>query len=358
MTGHTDAVVERNFNRWLERVQDNPVRFLSRAENDEGSGVSRAFFLDVRDAQHFASTRLRWSSNVPLRALDEGAAYLVPPRTARFALICDADANVDEAAKKFESDFKGVAWSLEAAFAGTPAFFDACAAIDESDATESKYNGLFEVVRGGGTPAPRDRLRLWQPSPELARWLPSVERKMDAFKDGRRPTCLDVGSGAGRDAVWVASRGWNVVAIDNDKRGLDRCRSLAERHGVEASVRTLDLDLNKRASEETLATIDKILALESWSPVLAVYAVRYLHKPFVRDLPRMLPNRSAVLWFHFMRGCERTSVGRPTKDRDLLEPNELRDVFALWDVIIDDVVELPDGRPVSSFAVVRGAKEV
>ena len=58
MTGHTDAVVERNFNRWLERVQDNPVRFLSRAENDEGSGVSRAFFLDVSDAQHFASTRL------------------------------------------------------------------------------------------------------------------------------------------------------------------------------------------------------------------------------------------------------------------------------------------------------------
>ena len=72
----------------------------------------------------------------------------------------------------------------------------------------------------------------------------------------------------------------------------------------------------------------------------------------------MLPNRSAVLWFHFMRGCERTSVGRPTKDRDLLEPNELRDVFALWDVVIDDVVELPDGRPVSSFAVVRGAKAV
>ena len=181
---------------------------------------------------------------------------------------------------------------------------------------------------------------------------------MHAFEDGRRPTCLDVGSGAGRDAVWVASRGWNVVAIDNDKRGLARCRSLAERHGVEASVRTLDLDFNRCASEEALSAIDDILALESWSPVLTVYAVRYLHKPFVRDLPRMLPNRSAVLWFHFMRGCERTSVGRPTKDRDLLEPNELRDVFALWDVVIDDVVELPDGRPVSSFAVVRGAKAV
>jgi hypothetical protein len=72
----------------------------------------------------------------------------------------------------------------------------------------------------------------------------------------------------------------------------------------------------------------------------------------------MLPNQSAVLWFHFMRGCERTSVGRPTKDRDLLEPNELAEVFALWDVVVDDVVELPDGRPVSSFAAVRGAKEV
>jgi hypothetical protein len=123
---------------------------------------------------------------------------------------------------------------------------------------------------------------------------------------------------------------------------------------VETSVRTLNLDLNKCATEAVLSAIDEILTSASWSPVLVVYAVRYLHKPLVRDLSHMLPNPCAVLWFHFMRGCERTSVGRPTKDRDLLEPNELRDIFALWDVVVDDVVELPDGRPVSAFVVVQG----
>lgn len=46
------------------------------------------------------------------------------------------------------------------------------------------------------------------------------------------------------------------------------------------------------------------------------------------------------------------------KDCDLFELNELCDVFVFWDVIIDDVVELLDGRSVSSFAVVRGVKEV
>jgi|AntAceMinimDraft_1070359.scaffolds.fasta_scaffold30130_1 hypothetical protein len=38
-----------------------------------------------------------------------------------------------------------------------------------------------------------------------------------------RPLCLDLGCGAGRDAVWAALRGWRVLALDSDARGLARC---------------------------------------------------------------------------------------------------------------------------------------
>lgn len=109
--------------------------------------------------------------------------------------------------------------------------------------------------------------------------------------------------------MWVVSCGWNVVVIDNDKRGLDWCRFLVERYGVEASVRMFDLDLNKCVFEEMFVIIDKIFVFELWLFVLVVYVVRYFYKLFVRDLLRMLSNRSAVLWFYFMWGCECIFVG-------------------------------------------------
>jgi SAM-dependent methyltransferase len=46
-------------------------------------------------------------------------------------------------------------------------------------------------------------------------------------------TALDVGSGEGADAVWLAARGWTVTAIDISQVALDRARQAAEQAGVE-----------------------------------------------------------------------------------------------------------------------------
>ncbi len=43
---------------------------------------------------------------------------------------------------------------------------------------------------------------------------------------------LDVGAGEGRNAVWLASRGWQVTAVDFSAVGLDKGRRLAEDRGV------------------------------------------------------------------------------------------------------------------------------
>jgi SAM-dependent methyltransferase len=45
---------------------------------------------------------------------------------------------------------------------------------------------------------------------------------------------LDVGAGEGRNAVWLASRGWQVTAVDFSAVGLDKGRRLAENRGVAA----------------------------------------------------------------------------------------------------------------------------
>jgi SAM-dependent methyltransferase len=43
---------------------------------------------------------------------------------------------------------------------------------------------------------------------------------------------LDIGAGEGADAIWLAERGWDVVAVDISSVALERCRLHAESVGV------------------------------------------------------------------------------------------------------------------------------
>ncbi|MFO8076792.1 MAG: class I SAM-dependent methyltransferase [Egibacteraceae bacterium] len=47
---------------------------------------------------------------------------------------------------------------------------------------------------------------------------------------------LDLGAGEGRNAVWLAERGWAVTATDFSPVGLDKARALAEARGVELTL--------------------------------------------------------------------------------------------------------------------------
>ncbi|HEX5616704.1 MAG TPA: class I SAM-dependent methyltransferase [Acidimicrobiia bacterium] len=44
---------------------------------------------------------------------------------------------------------------------------------------------------------------------------------------------LDLACGEGRNAIWLASRGWRAVGVDFATAGLDKARSLAQARGVE-----------------------------------------------------------------------------------------------------------------------------
>ena len=48
-----------------------------------------------------------------------------------------------------------------------------------------------------------------------------------------RPRALDVGCGEGADAIWLASQGWQVVAVDWAGVALDRARAAALDAGVD-----------------------------------------------------------------------------------------------------------------------------
>ncbi|MBB6647399.1 class I SAM-dependent methyltransferase [Halobellus ruber] len=84
-----------------------------------------------------------------------------------------------------------------------------------------------ERFRSGAYPTDPD------PSPVLRRYL-------DAAPDGR---ALDVATGEGRNAVFLASEGYRVDAIDHSEEGLRIAREKARERGVDARAEWIRADV-------------------------------------------------------------------------------------------------------------------
>lgn len=57
-------------------------------------------------------------------------------------------------------------------------------------------------------------------------------------------TALDAGCGAGAEAIWLASAGWNVTAVDISAEALARAAERARAAGASARVRWVEGDLS------------------------------------------------------------------------------------------------------------------
>lgn len=64
---------------------------------------------------------------------------------------------------------------------------------------------------------------------ELLEIDPSLEEEVARLTPGR---ALDLGSGDGGNAVWLALRGWRVTGVDFSSVGLERARARARDQGV------------------------------------------------------------------------------------------------------------------------------
>ena len=63
---------------------------------------------------------------------------------------------------------------------------------------------------------------------------PALEREAEGLAPG---SALDVGTGEGADAIWLARRGWRVTALDISSVALARARANAEAAGTQVAER-------------------------------------------------------------------------------------------------------------------------
>lgn len=181
-----------------------------------------------------------------------------------------------------------------------------------SAAEREKWDERYRL----GAYADRDHPSAW-----LERWLPDVT-------PGR---ALDVPCGAGRNAIFLASRGFSVTGIDISAVALARAEATARARGLSVEWIRRDLDTG--------------LALAGKFELIVM--IHYVDLDLIPDLANLLtPGGHLIVELHL--ATDRAVAG-PRDAAFRVAPGALRDAAEHLDILryCEGIVEDPDGRTVA-----------
>ena len=229
------------------------------------AATHRPACLDLRPAEDFARGHLPGAGNVPLDEID-ARIHELPRRGAELFVV-----GGELAAEGAHRLPRRARWSL--------AWTDEPPADWPADALDL----------GAASP-------LWSPSP----WLAEHWQLLPA--GGR---VLDLAMGSGRNAVWLALRGFRVEGEDILPEAVAFARGLAARHGVDLDARVGDVT---RPDALPRAALDGLLVFN------------FLHRPLLPRLADALAPGGVLIYESFLQGHR----GKPRRPQWLLEPLELQ----------------------------------
>lgn len=258
--------------------------------------------LDVRNEQAFAANHITDSCNIPLDSLSD-RIHELPLRKQSLRIICkevDSERVTNLLKEKGYQIAACLHWSLQ---------------------VETILSEKQQLQKNDSS------VRLWQPALIIKEFVEQLHQ-------GQVGTVLDIGCGSGRDAVYMALRGWQVTAVDYLPRMIDKLNALASYNNVQVTGVLLDLE-----TDRGLSKIDKKFDV--------ITVIRYLHRPLFKEMSRMINSGGYIIYQTFLEGCE--VFGKPKNPRFLLKPGELAEVFDGFKIIKDRVEYLDDGRPTQVF---------
>ncbi len=167
--------------------------------------------------------------------------------------------------------------------------------------------------------APRAVGRLWRPAAFLVEVAPQLS-------PGR---ALDLACGCGREAVYLASWGWQVTAVDVLPDAIVRARDLAGR--CAAAIEPIDwvvADLERGGAPTKLGFV---VPGDSPRRFDLIVGFRYLHRPLITRLAEWLVPGGSVVWETFTT-LHRQRHGKPASDAHVLRPGELPTLLSGLDI--------------------------
>jgi len=169
------------------------------------------------------------------------------------------------------------------------------------------------------------------PSALLAEWLPKLEGR-----DTQR-RAIDVACGSGRNAVYLARRGWQVDAVDVSEVALDRLTETAKSAGLPITCIQADLE-NASTELADLLTPDRY--------ELAVM-VRYANLALIESLKGALGAGGVLLVEEHL--VTQADVVGPRSPGFRVAPGALRESAGGLDILayLEGTMNDPDGRPVA-----------
>lgn len=183
-----------------------------------------------------------------------------------------------------------------------------------------------------------DRL---SPSAFLVESLPNMEIAADL------PRAADIACGLGRNALYLARRGWEVDAIDVSDVALDKLAAAAKGEALAVNGIAADLEVDP-------AAVGRHAGDRRYDLVLVI---RYANMPLIGRLPGILaPGGYLLVEKHL---ATHVDVVGPRNSRFRAQPGELRDAAEGLEIIEyrEGIIEDPDGRRVALarlLARVRG----
>jgi SAM-dependent methyltransferase len=139
---------------------------------------------------------------------------------------------------------------------------------------------------------------------------PLLVRAAESLPPGR---ALDLACGAGRNASWLARRGWEVVAID----GASEAIRIVHEHDAAIDARVMDLETGAALPFED----------ESFDLVAILF---YLHRPLFAEARRLVRRGGVVVCAARMQGTYR------------IGPGELARTFADFEVLYSSEGEIAE----------------
>lgn len=135
--------------------------------------------------------------------------------------------------------------------------------------------------------------------------IPALKRRIDTLPEGR---ALDVATGTGRNARYLAEQGYDVEAIDVSDEALTRAKQRADEQGVSVEWRRADITdagFTFETDAYDLITVSFFAALD-----------------LLPELKAALAAGGVLVYEHHLRSSDPVAIG-PSSDRHRYRSNDL-----------------------------------